>query len=368
MSSPQPQRVDTPSNHGPIVGVMTWFLLATTICAVIARVATKLAISRRFTSDDFLIFVALGLSIGQGVSVILQTANGLGKHADTLSAPQLDKFFKKQYDYISNLLFVLNLCLAKLSVLQMLGAITPIKTHIRMVVGVGAFVLVWSLASIFAAAFQCRLPKPWKVTENGCIDRTGFWDSYGALNLVTEAALLALPLIVVWKIHTQPKKKTVIFLCFASRIVVLAAIIVQLVYHNHAAHTSDITFKMWPVVLSAQTVQSLSIITACIPCLKPFLESLESGMLRSDDLRRRGIGGVYGYGSHNLTHLSSSRSNNKKEKSPFASDSSGGRHYRLPNNISTVVSVNRNDDPKRDSDSQKSSARIIKYTRTFSVE
>ncbi|KAL8857575.1 MAG: hypothetical protein Q9178_005903 [Gyalolechia marmorata] len=339
MSSPQPQAVDTPSNHGPIVGVMTWFLLAATVCAVIARVVTKLAISRRFTSDDFLIIAALALSIGQGVAVTLQVANGLGKHADTLSASQLDKFDK--IDYASNLLFILNLCLAKVSVLQMLRTITPIQQHVRMVLGVALFVLVWSMS---------------------------FWNAYGSLNLITEAALLALPLMIVWKIQTRLKKKGVIFLCFASRIVVLAAIIFQLVYQNRAAHTKDSTFKMWPVVLSAQTVQSLSIITACVPCLKPFLESLESGMLRSDDLRRRGLSGAYGYGSHNLTSLSSSRSNGRKEKSALASNASVGKHYKLPNNISTVVTGNRNEDAERDSDSQKSSARIIKYTRTFTVE
>ena len=149
---------------------------------------------------------------------------------------------------------------------------------------------------------------------------------------------------------------------------VLAAIILQLVYQNRAAHTKDRTFKMWPVVLSAQTVQSLSIITACVPCLKPFLESLESGMLRSDDLRRRGLSGAYGYGSHNLTSLSSAKSNGRKEKSQLASNASVGKHYKLSNNISTVVSGNRNEDAERDSDSQKSSARIIKYTRTFTVE
>jgi hypothetical protein len=33
--------------------------------------------------------------------------------------------------------------------------------------------------------------------------------------------------------------------------------------------------------------QSLSTVTACIPRLKPFYESLESGMIRSDDMRRR---------------------------------------------------------------------------------
>ncbi|KAI4272577.1 MAG: hypothetical protein LQ337_005209 [Flavoplaca oasis] len=285
------QQVVTTSNRGPIVGVMTWFVLAATVCAVIARVATKLAISRRCTSDDFLIFAALALSIGQGVSVTLQIGSGLGKPADTLSPSQLDRF-----------------------------------------------------------------------------DKTGFWNVYGAFNLITEAALVALPLLIVWKIQTKLKKKVVIFLCFASRTMVLVAIVVQVVYHNRAKGRDDRTFEMWPVVLCAQIVQSLSIITACIPCLKPFLESLESGMLRSDDLRRRGMNGVYGYGSHNLNSLSNSRSGGKKEKSQHASNASAGKHYKLPNNISTVVSVNRNEDAERDSDSQKSSARIIKYTRTFSVE
>ncbi|KAI4267971.1 MAG: hypothetical protein L6R38_008012 [Xanthoria sp. 2 TBL-2021] len=364
MSSPASQQVDSPSNHGPIVGVMTWFLLAATVCAVIARVATKLAISKRFTSDDFLIFAALGLSIGQGVVVTLQIGSGLGKHADTLSAPQLDRFDK--FDYASNLLFIVNLCSAKVSVLQMLRTITPIKLHVRMVLGVGLFTLLWSLASEFVAAFHCSIPEPWQVTGNRCIDRTAFWNAYGVLNLITEAALLGLPLIIVWKIQTKLKKKVVIFLCFASRIVVLGAIIGQLVYQNRAAGTNDRTFEMWPVVLTAQTVQSLSIITACIPCLKPFLESLESGMLRTD-LRRRGMNGAYGYGSHNLTNLSA-RSNGKRERPQVASNASAGKHYKLPNNISTVVSVNRNEDAERDSDSQKSSARIIKYTRTFSVE
>ncbi|KAL8802940.1 MAG: hypothetical protein Q9182_003490 [Xanthomendoza sp. 2 TL-2023] len=217
MSSPDAQPIDTPSNHGPIVGVMTWFLLAATVCAVIARVLTKLAISRRFSSDDFLIFAALGLSIGQGATVTLQIANGLGRHADTLSASQLEKFYK--FDYVSNLLFILNLCFAKISILQMLRTITPVKMHVRMVLGVGIFVLIWSFASEFAAAFQCSIPGTWQVTGKTCIDRMGFWSSYAALNLVTEAALLALPLIIVWKIKTQRKKKAVIFLCFASRIV-----------------------------------------------------------------------------------------------------------------------------------------------------
>ncbi|KAI4169554.1 MAG: hypothetical protein LQ343_005634 [Gyalolechia ehrenbergii] len=366
MPYPNPGPIDTPSNHGPIVSVITWFLMAATILAVVARVLTKFAISRRLTSDDYMIFAALALSIGQGIAISLQTSNGAGRHQDALSASQLDKYYK--CDYTSNLLFIMNLCFTKLSVLQMLKTITPVKEHIRMLTGVGAFVLVWSFASELVSAFQCGVTETWKPFGNKCIDRTSFWTSYGVLNLVTEAALVVLPLVIVWKIQTKTMKKAIIFLCFASRIMVLAGIIVQLIYVNRARDTSDETFDTWPTVLSAETVQSLSIITACIPCLKPFLESLESGMLRSDDLRRRGMGGIYGYGSHHLSELSSSKSNNKNEKSRFSPISSHNRYFETLPNVSTVVSVNRNEDRERDSDSQKSSSRIIKYTRTWAVE
>lgn len=112
MSTPNHPPIDTPSNHGPVVGVLTWFLLAATILAVVARVLTKFAISRRLTSDDYLIFAALAsllksstevifaktdpqmLSVGQGVAVAVQTSNGVGQHDTALSASQLNRYYK----------------------------------------------------------------------------------------------------------------------------------------------------------------------------------------------------------------------------------------------------------------------------------
>ena len=45
--------------------------------------------------------------------------------------------------------------------------------------------------------------------------------------------------------------------------------------------------NLWVVVLCTQVEQNLSLITACVPYHKPFFKSVESGMLRNDDLRRR---------------------------------------------------------------------------------
>lgn len=76
-----------------------------------------------------------------------------------------------QFDYASNLLFILNLCFAKLSVLQLLRLVTPVKLHLRLVLGAGAFVILWSIASELASAFQCKTPNTWKVIGNQCFDR-----------------------------------------------------------------------------------------------------------------------------------------------------------------------------------------------------
>ena len=75
----------------------------------------------------------------------------------------------------------------------------------------------------------------------------------------------------------------------------IGAIICELVFRNRIAGSEDLTFAAWPVVVCSQFVQALSIITACIPYLKPFFSSLETGMIRADDSRRLGSRSIWTY-------------------------------------------------------------------------
>jgi hypothetical protein len=78
---------------------------------------------------------------------------------------------------------------------------------------------------------------------------------------------------------------------------VAAAATAEMVFLQRTKDSSDLSYKGWQVALCTQLMLCLSISTACIPYLRPFLDSLESGLLRSDDLRRRGMEGSYGYGN-----------------------------------------------------------------------
>lgn len=50
--------------------------------------------------------------------------------------------------------------------------------------------------------------------------------------------------------------------------------------------------------MATQLVQCLAIFTVCVPNLKPFLDSLESGQIRVDDLRRQGKSSNNSYPSY----------------------------------------------------------------------
>jgi hypothetical protein len=77
--------------------------------------------------------------------------------------------------------------------------------------------------------------------------------------------------------------------------------------------SSNPTQDLWRWTLITQIIECITILTSCVPYLRPLLESLPSGLYGSDELRRRGTPSELGYsrsksGSY---QLSSSHSNNK---------------------------------------------------------
>jgi hypothetical protein len=61
--------------------------------------------------------------------------------------------------------------------------------------------------------------------------------------------------------------------------------------------STDFTFANWEAAIALQLVQCLSIVTVCIPSFRPLFNSLESGQIRIDDLRRQGKSGSSSYPS-----------------------------------------------------------------------
>jgi hypothetical protein len=91
------------------------------------------------------------------------------------------------------------------------------------------------------------------------------------------------------------------------------------------------TQDLWKWTLVTQIIECVTILTSCVPYLRPLLESLPSGLYGSDELRRRGTPSELGY-SRNKSgsyQLSSSHSNSR---SPLHEKSQNRSHSRKSQN------------------------------------
>ena len=134
----------------------------------------------------------------------------------------------------------------------------------------------------------------------------------------------------------------------------------KLVFWNRTPDPIDPTLDTWPATICTQIIQCLSILSACVLYLKPLLDSVESGFIRSDDMRRRGSDYKSG-GSTTRRNVFSAHRVGRSEVEATRMRSLSNPYY--------AAHIERGHAPNRDgSESQHSRTQIIKETRTFAVD
>ncbi|MCJ1400899.1 hypothetical protein MMC11_004110 [Xylographa trunciseda] len=358
-----PQTRITDNNLAPLVDILTWFLLVTSITGVAVRGATKAVILHIVGLDDALITIALSkpylygfvklFSIGQSSAVAVQTANGFGKPISSLASSVLLTDLKAEY--AANLLYIAGLCFSKLSVLAMIKTITPARRDQILVYGLIVTVIAWALTGELAAAFQCQAQRPFDYVTGTCFNRTAWMNYLEITNIITDVTLIVLPFFIIWNVKTSMMRKASVFLVFALRIFVMAVSICKLVYWNRLSTSADSTLDLWPVAICTELIQCLEILAACCLYLKPFLESLESGFIRGGDLRRRGEDSLSVSGHRTASIPLSYR----RTRSSVVD-----RNLTRSRNTTTAERF----DPDDDTESLNSRSQIIWETRTWAVE
>ena len=87
------------------------------------------------------------------------------------------------------------------------------------------FIVLWGLSAELAIAFQCHIPSPWAIISGKCFNRVyhpsersptvltpcqvAFWDINGAFDILTDVAIISLPLYLVWPLRMPWYKEKV---------------------------------------------------------------------------------------------------------------------------------------------------------------
>ncbi|KAI0585562.1 hypothetical protein TUN199_04852 [Pyrenophora tritici-repentis] len=248
-------------------------------------------------------------SIGSGAAVSVQTASGLGRDVSLLTENQMVVYQKA--DYANKMLYIATLALAKLSIISLLMILTASKFHRNLGLGLTCFIALWGIMSGIVSAFQCGNTEPWRFHGVGerCFHITSFWQCMGVLNIVTDLALILFPVHVIMTLQMSMNKKVTILTFFGARSLDIIATAVQMVYLS-GFDSPNPTKDLWKWTLITQITECITILTSCVPYLRPLLESVPSGLYGTDELRRRGTSSEHGYsrsksGSYQLSSSTS---------------------------------------------------------------
>ncbi|KAK7431015.1 hypothetical protein QQZ08_002545 [Neonectria magnoliae] len=276
-----PREHETPFNKAPLIRAMAALLMVIMILSVITRLVIRLVTVRSLKLDDTLVAASTVVGIAQSIAVIAQGANGLGK-LNGLTSSHVSSILKAQYT--SDVLFVAALLLAKLSATRTIWGMAPRKRR-GLIWGTEALIGLWAISSIAASSFQCSLPEPWDYIKGQCFNRPVFWIYVDVLNIVTDLAITAILIEMFIHLQTSSAKKSLVIGVFGCRVFIIPPIICHMYYYKRAIDSKNPLFNMWVPTIILQVIQCMSVMATCIPYLKPFLDSLESGQMIAGDLR-----------------------------------------------------------------------------------
>lgn len=118
----------------------------------------------------------------------------------------------------AEVLYGLNLCWTKVSILLMYWRIFNQVTYFKAAsIVVGVLVLAWGVVVTFACVFLCvPVQKSWDPTVPGrCVSVLAVWTANAASTILTDVAILVLPLPKVWRLQLRTAQKVALTLTFA---------------------------------------------------------------------------------------------------------------------------------------------------------
>ncbi|KAI0414961.1 hypothetical protein F5X98DRAFT_234345 [Xylaria grammica] len=276
-------RVISQHDQSSVFQILLWFLFIVAILSVGARLGTKYYMTRKLGWDDWILLTAQSTYLAQCVSISLGASQGLGEPISTLTKGSVERIL--QAEYASFIFQLTTLALIKWSISISIQQLSPSAMHQRLDFILRIVVGLWLVSAVLTSLFQCAFPRPWDYLHGSqCLNRRAWWTYVAVVNIGTEFFIVALYFLIIGTLRMSLARRSFVLVVFSTRILIIGIALAQLAVFLDAFPSSDLTKNIWlPSVLN-QAILSASVVTACGPYLRPFMESLESGVARVENL------------------------------------------------------------------------------------
>ncbi|KAK7752471.1 hypothetical protein SLS62_005624 [Diatrype stigma] len=250
-----------PIQPGAFRGIMAAFILISTIFTLF-RVGTRLSIHREVWWDDLATVCAM-------VGVIIVCIFQLRLRQQSLDGSNFGHDFERAF-VSTQITIRLSLFAARLAILLLyLRAFFPAKASKNffwwVICGTIGFNVLYSAVHILVLLLQCvRSHEPW---GNVCIHESKLLIAASSINIISDVAVLIIPIGAVRKIQLSRQKKWGLLSLFSFAALAPAVSIARLVYQVKHFDTDEEAGTYAITILLATVELTIAIISGCIPVM-----------------------------------------------------------------------------------------------------
>ncbi|EEQ28754.1 conserved hypothetical protein [Microsporum canis CBS 113480] len=229
------------------------------VVAVVLRLKCRLGHLRPgLWWDDYMICASLLMTAGNFVAMIIC----------------FEDFFLNLF--VIEILYTLSVCFTKYSILLFYWRIfnaTSIRIPIYIITSI---VTGWGIGVIGTTIFQC-LPIQgfWdkKIVSVCGVDVNSFFIGNAVPNIVTDWALLLLPLPYIWRLHRNTVQKLAIYATFllGGFICIISIIRLIIMLRAYKVPSIDVTWVFIGPSTWTAVETNIGVVSACLPSLRPLL-------------------------------------------------------------------------------------------------
>jgi fucose permease len=278
------------ADRGPVTSAVTIIMIVLATVFVTARFFTRIFLVRSIKQDDWWILAAWVAAVGFSVSICVGVKYGLGLHTTDI-ATNADHVALRKAEYAFSVLYNPSLMLTKSSIVifylsVMSRDVDPVFKWCNWLTL--AVTNIAGLALTFLNIFQCTpvrsvflYPTP---KSANCTDIVNLYLSSAPVNIITDLAILFLPMPILTGMRLPKKQKIILVVTFSCGAFVAVVDVIRIAYFQNAASsildvttTGSIVTKeqddfSWYASLSfmwSAVEVNLGIVCACVPSLKP---------------------------------------------------------------------------------------------------
>ncbi|KAK1976916.1 hypothetical protein LZ30DRAFT_804370 [Colletotrichum cereale] len=266
---------DPLADRGPELSATTTTLLVLATVFVGFRFWSRWVVRFKYGADDWFMVAGLVVTFMAGAINYAMIGQGLGRHAATLTLDNQVEFLKLLLAF--ECIYVTAVMLVKVSLLLMYCRIFPSSNFRIAAITLGGITVAWWIAIVCVCIFQCTpIEKAYMPFLDGhCIDLKASFIGNAIPNILTDVAILCLPVGQVWKLQaTLTHRLSLCFMFLLGGFVLFASIyrFTTLMQFQIADTTWTLaTACTWCVVECA-----CGVISACLPTLRPLMMKIST--------------------------------------------------------------------------------------------